>query len=116
MQTHGGSFRNSFSKIQLYTSWFESRKPKFSDIGNSIFRKEKYNTAGQWSDTSWLKSRPHKFTDIGNSIFLLERFSTAAKFSEGFTPYSLFSLNCREQQSLKTSTSSENHRTTKFTS
>ena len=59
-------------------------------------------------DTSWLKSRQHKFLDIGNSIFLQERSITAAKFSEGFTTYSLFSLNCREQQGFKTSTSCEN--------
>ena len=59
-------------------------------------------------DTSWLKSRKHKFKDKGKSIFLQERSSTAATFSEGFTPYSLFYLNCREQQGLKTSTSCEN--------
>ena len=47
-------------------------------------------------DTSWLKSRQHKFTDISNNIFLQERSSTAVKFSEGFTLYSLFSLNCKE--------------------
>ena len=59
-------------------------------------------------DISWLNLRQHKFTDTGNSIFLQERSSTAAKFSEGFTPYSLFFLNCREQQGLKTRTSCEN--------
>ena len=59
-------------------------------------------------DNSWLKSSQHKFTDIGNSIFLQERSSTAAKFSGGFTPYSLFPLNCRKQQVLKTSTPCKN--------
>ena len=45
MQTHGGSFSNSFStcigqQIQLFTSWSESRQHKFSDIRNSTFRQE----------------------------------------------------------------------------
>ena len=59
-------------------------------------------------DTSWSKLEQHKFTDIDNSIFLQERSSTAATFSDGFTPYSLFSLYCREQQGIKTSKSCEN--------
>ena len=62
----------------------------------------------------WLKSRQHKCTDIGKSIFCLERSSTAAKLSKGFTPYLLFSLNCREQKGLKTSTSCENSQIHKF--
>ena len=37
-----------------------------------------------------------------------ERSSKAAKFPEEFTPNSLFSLNCREQQGLQTSTSGAN--------
>ena len=50
MQTHGGSFSNSFSacrgqQIQLYTSLTESKQHKFSDIGNCIFLSEDYSTA-----------------------------------------------------------------------
>ena len=42
MLTHGGIFSNSFStcigqQIQLYSSWFESRQHKFTDIGNIYF-------------------------------------------------------------------------------
>ena len=103
MQIHGGSFSNSFSiykgqQIQLYTSLSESRQYKFSDIGNSTFRQEEYSTVEYFWNTSWLKSREHKFIAIGNSIFLQRRSGTAAKFSKGFTPYSLFSFNCREQK------------------
>ena len=86
MQTHGGSFSNSFSTC----------------IGQQI-----------QMDTLWLRSRQQKFTDIGNSIILQDRSRTAAKFSEKFTPYSLFSLNCKEQQSLKPAHPAKIHRTTK---
>ena len=55
--------------------------------------------------TSWSESRQHKFTAY--CIFRWERSSTAVKFFDEFTPYSLFSLNYREQQSLKTSISCE---------
>ena len=81
MHTYGCSFSNSFSTC----------------IGQQI-----------QLCTSRSESRQHKFTDIGNSIFLGERSSTDAKFSEGFTPYSLLFLNCREQQGLKSSTSCKN--------
>ena len=108
-----GSFSNSFStcigqQIHLYTSWSESRQHKFLDIDSSTFPPKEYSTAALFWNTLWLKSRQHKFTDISNSIFLQERSSTATKFFEEFTPYSLFSLNCREQQSLNTSKSCEN--------
>ena len=65
-------------------------------------------------DTLWLKLRQHKFTDIGNNIFLQERSSSAAKFFEGFTPYSSFSLICRELQGLKPAPPAKIHRATKI--
>ena len=63
-----------------------SQDYKFTNIGNSIFRKEEHSTAGQWLDTSWLKSRQLKFPHIDNNIFRKERSSTAVKFFEVFTP------------------------------
>ena len=110
----GGLFSNSFSscigqQIQWNTSWSESRKHKFSGFRQQHISLRRIQLSrAALMDTSWLKSRLCKFTDIGNSIFLQERSSIAAEFSEGFTPYSLFSLNCREQQGLKISTSCEN--------
>ena len=119
MQTHGGSFSNSFStcigqQIQMDTPWLRSRQLKSSDIGNSTFHLEEYSTTEQFWNTLWTNSRQHKFTDIGNSIFLQVRSSIAAKLSVGFIPYSLFSLNYREQQGLKSSHPAKNHRTTKW--
>ena len=90
MQTHGSLFSNSFS----------------TSIGQQI-----------QMDTSWLRLRQQKFSDIGNSIFLQGRSSTAAKSSEGFPPNLLFSLNNREQQGFKkSSTSCENSQNYKITS
>ena len=63
MQTHGGSFSNSFSTC----------------TGQQI-----------QMDTSWLRSRRHKFTDIGNSIFLQERSSTGTKFWEIYSLFTIF--------------------------
>ena len=98
MQTHRGSFSNSFSTC----------------IGQQIHRcRQQHISLGRIQHSSVVlehlvdKSRQHKFTDIANSIFRLERYSTVAKLSEGSTPYSLFFINCREQQGLKTSTSWE---------
>ena len=48
MQTHGGSFSNSFSTckgLQIQLSWSELRQYKFTDISNNAFRQEEYNTA-----------------------------------------------------------------------
>ena len=63
MQTHGGSFSNSFStcirqQIQIYSSWSESKQRKFSDIGNGTFRQEgiqgSYGAArGQSQDSTY---------------------------------------------------------------
>ena len=113
MQTHWGSFGNSFStcirqQIQLFTSWSESRQHKFSDVGNRTFRQEDHSTAGQLWWTPRGQSRDSTNSQIQATAHLSKMSSTAAKFSEASTPHSLFPLNCREQQGLKTGTSCKN--------
>ena len=71
---------------QIHRYWQQHISPgkiqhKFTDISNSTFRQKKYSTNSH----------------IGNSIFHQESSNAAVKFSDGFTPYSLFSLNGKEQ-------------------
>ena len=98
-----GSFSNSFStciglQIQLFISWLKPRQLKMSDTDNSTFHLEEYSTAQQSRVVVEHQVKPTKFTDLSNSIFLRESSRMAPKFSEGFTPYSLFSFYSWEEQ------------------